>query len=1232
MPSPRSFAEAAIQGDDIPLSTRTDQPQTVCPQREDEHSDQSSSNGEREMVATTALPVPSSYDSSTDYNNTTRPSTPYPNTLGDSRRGDYISPSTAPMPYHLQHVVPPGDTIPAITDGTPTVIYYGADLTNPREFIIQKMTSVSYTVNQNQTEGPRRAEEYEKWRKEEEDERWRRAEKAVQKLDEKRIQGAMLDSEERGYVPRCNEDTRQSLRRHIVEWGQMDAVIERLLWLSGPAGVGKSAVAQTVAEEMGRLLGAVFFFSRPNNRSDPSVVIPTLVYQLAMLLPEYKLIVGQQFKEDPSIFGKSRHSQFEKLISDPFVPDLSRPLTLLSYLSEQLLTSLFHRPLLIVLDGLDECDGLNAQREFVEMIAYHAQKDRDSRLRWMICSRPEPHLTSVFSSADCRGIYRHERLEVDDGEAQKDALRILRKGFADIRERYSDQLAHDWPHVSHIDFIAERASGHLGFASFIIRYIGDPEYGGPSHQLDTCLKFLTRTGDLGDTNPLRDLDCLYTQIFSDIPAATLPTTQLILGLFILYGNERLTALVHANFLGLDQATFYHSLRRLYSVVQVPLPSDSSTQPIQIYHASFSDYLRNKARAGKFVLDEGAIHLYVATRGLEWLGHCRKEPSAQQALPNLTWPEDPTSPHSWIAVDSVCNFVFTPCWRAFPQVPEASLSTLIEALKDFDFNITYSKWGDEVREFAYFIQWLVSSDAKSLALVDRKHPNKPGKKEEVAIIWNDKDPPTFAKPFFDNASHTDHLSIHLQLRTRTQTSFHLITSTDIKDMCQLREDDILIAFMGPTGSGKTHYIKLLTGRYDRRFGHTLMPETLDILATRARHSEYGDRVVLVDTPGFGDTDRSDMETLMLISNWLVRTYKNNIKLSGIIYLHCITDYHMAYLSVGILQLFEDLCGDHAAARVIIVSTMWEEMDANEGNLMEDVLKNGAWRCLIERGSKVDRLNKSKTREAWRVVDRLIETNTGGGAVLLLQEEIVGLKRKLHETKAGQGLLFYQKKSIKSRLAQKWDDPRLKADLKKEYKKVQEQFNKTFEVNKTKVPIWKRLMSFFLPRNSARNNIPCERHVCTWSRQGGTISIVSSATYWYNSTTPSSACSGRTSASAGKIPEGVEVSCRVCRGVGRVSKEERDVDVEPGRKLKQHIDHLWKSETSPHSATVACAHNFSIRTFLVGEGFNASVRGDNPRDGDLAYIELTLVASISAGTGKRPFTWTEGLTTIYTVQNV
>lgn len=96
------------------------------------------------------------------------------------------------------------------------------------------------------------------------------------------------------------------------------------------------------------------------------------------------------------------------------------------------------------------------------------------------------------------------------------------------------------------------------------------------------------------------------------------------------------------------------------------------------------------------------------------------------------------------------------------------------------------------------------------------------------------------------------------------------------------------FVGPTGAGKSYvrgylsgresvgtytgiqYIDLLAGQSGRRTGHSLSATTTRIEAIRVKHPTYGDRIVLVDTPGFNDTARTSMQVLQMISTWLQKT--------------------------------------------------------------------------------------------------------------------------------------------------------------------------------------------------------------------------------------------------------------------------------------------------------------------------------------------------------------------------
>ncbi|KAG6331972.1 hypothetical protein ID866_7114 [Astraeus odoratus] len=87
----------------------------------------------------------------------------------------------------------------------------------------------------------------------------------------------------------------------------------------------------------------------------------------------------------------------------------------------------------------------------------------------------------------------------------------------------------------------------------------------------------------------------------------------------------------------------------------------------------------------------------------------------------------------------------------------------------------------------------------------------------------------------------------------------------------RSDDPIIIIIGPAGSGKSSFIAKATGNADRGVGHELYdgPYTREITATNCGIEECP-TVVLVDTPGFDDRERSDVLRLASFSRWLDQT--------------------------------------------------------------------------------------------------------------------------------------------------------------------------------------------------------------------------------------------------------------------------------------------------------------------------------------------------------------------------
>jgi cytidylate kinase len=91
------------------------------------------------------------------------------------------------------------------------------------------------------------------------------------------------------------------------------------MWLYGPAGAGKSAIAQSIAAlcQQANLLAASFFFSRTaGGRNDESRLIPTLVmvYQLCLSMPAIQKYVANTIEQDPKVllFGGGTDSRFAR--------------------------------------------------------------------------------------------------------------------------------------------------------------------------------------------------------------------------------------------------------------------------------------------------------------------------------------------------------------------------------------------------------------------------------------------------------------------------------------------------------------------------------------------------------------------------------------------------------------------------------------------------------------------------------------------------------------------------------------------------------------------------------------------------------------------------------------------------------------------------------------------------------------------------------------------------------
>ncbi|KIM46550.1 hypothetical protein M413DRAFT_24255 [Hebeloma cylindrosporum] len=221
------------------------------------------------------------------------------------------------------------------------------------------------------------------------------ASEGLKLLQEKTAHGAFHDSDERFLAPRCYPHTRDDVLKTITDWIDDSGKKERLMWLCGPAQVGKSAIAQTIADrcyDAGILL-ASFFFSRNNAmRGDKSYLIPTIAYQLTVSIPEIRNRVWDVLRNDPLILSRSLEAQAKALIIRPLNE------VALDDMDDQ---DSFHG--LVVLDGLDECKGDEVQVYILHVLST-VVKELSMPLLFLITSRPEQHIARAFSTKNVKSL------------------------------------------------------------------------------------------------------------------------------------------------------------------------------------------------------------------------------------------------------------------------------------------------------------------------------------------------------------------------------------------------------------------------------------------------------------------------------------------------------------------------------------------------------------------------------------------------------------------------------------------------------------------------------------------------------------------------------------------------------------------------------------------------------------------------------------------------------------
>ncbi|KAF5324139.1 hypothetical protein D9619_011134 [Psilocybe cf. subviscida] len=397
---------------------------------------------------------------------------------------------------------------------------------------------------------------------------------------------AILNAGGRADEVRCHPGTREEVISRIEKWGDAkDGLTAPIFWLSGPAGAGKSAIVQTIAErcEQRKIPHANFFFFRADSsRSHASPLLATLLHQILLLYPSLRDRVATVLSTNPLIFDSGLEAQLAQLIV--------MPLRTIQQSSSE------HHPLVLLIDGLDECDSESKRSQ--QQILHTFDKvlaEQSCPLRLLVASRDESQIRAAFNrlSASCLQLY------LDDEYSPASDIRLfVNAQFEQVKKTHP--LAHTlnsdtWPSVDDINYIVEKSSGQFIYAATVMRFISDS-----SASPMLSLERVRGAAQLATKSPFSQLDALYTYILSQVNDQDALKDILHADLSKGNGRPSLMEVLELYNQKYTQTTVLSCLADITSIARY------QSDRLLFYHASFSDYLSDQSRSGDYFVDLAAF--------------------------------------------------------------------------------------------------------------------------------------------------------------------------------------------------------------------------------------------------------------------------------------------------------------------------------------------------------------------------------------------------------------------------------------------------------------------------------------------------------------------------------------------------------------------------------------------------------------------------------------------------
>ncbi|KAG8794015.1 hypothetical protein FRC12_000804 [Ceratobasidium sp. 428] len=392
----------------------------------------------------------------------------------------------------------------------------------------------------------------------------------------------------------CMPDTRVRTIDDILAWSHDFDSSQRLLWVYGFAGLGKTSIAASVCKwlEEQDMLAASFFCKRDDPAlRDARCVLNTIVYGLAIKYPAYKQVVVKAIQADSQICTGHIQRRYTSLVEEPFKTIKKSDQT---------------KGLVIVVDALDE----TADDEYRSALLTYllTMCHLVSWLKIIVTSRRDGDIVGAFGQTNESVASR----DIVDDNATDDISVFVQSRMAAIA---ASRGRPEWPDDK-VRSLAARASGLFIWAETACKFIAAGL--NVDTRLDQMLQLHQPT--TGAPRLFAGLDELYTTAIrygiKDEDEDNKATVRLCVGAIVATSSRAPLSISDLGRLlskHLDTSTLRTVVKALSSVLYEDGGADG---PVRVYHPSFEDYITDRTRSGDFYVDQRHYNGLLAECSLE----------------------------------------------------------------------------------------------------------------------------------------------------------------------------------------------------------------------------------------------------------------------------------------------------------------------------------------------------------------------------------------------------------------------------------------------------------------------------------------------------------------------------------------------------------------------------------------------------------------------------------------